>query len=147
MNFFSRIVNILNYLPYIKSFISRAWHMALRHKILALFLTVIIIIGGYYGYTKIFNSNGVIRYVTAQVQKGTLISSISGSGQVSTLNRADIKPKVSGNIVGVHVAHGQEVRNGTLLATIDATDVERTIRNAKTDLETAKLELDKLLQL
>src|SRR3990167_344186 len=130
MNFFSRIVNILNYLPYIKSFISRAWHMALRHKILALFLTVIIIIGGYYGYTKIFNSNGVIRYVTAQVQKGTLIVSISGSGQVSALNQIDIKSKSSGDVVYVGVKNGQEVWTGTLIAQLYARDAQKAVRDA-----------------
>lgn len=52
--------------------------------------------GGYFGYTKIFGNNNAVSYATAKVQKGTLIVSITGSGQVSASNQVDIKPKAAG---------------------------------------------------
>lgn len=87
-----------------------------------------------------------VRYATAQVQKGTLITSISGSGQVSVSNQVDIKSKVSGEVVYVGVKNGQEVKAGTLLVQIDSSSAQKTVRDAEISLESAKLSLEKLKQ-
>src|SRR3989339_2266082 len=71
---------------------------------------------GYWGFGNLFSSNGAVRYATAQVQNGTLIVSISGSGQVSASNQVDVKPKASGDVVYIGVKNGQEVKAGTLIA-------------------------------
>lgn len=110
-------------------------------------IALLLIIGiGYWGFGKMFNDDGAIRYATAQAQNGTLIVSISGSGQVSASNQVDIKPKASGEITAVYAKLGQEVGAGATLAAIDARDAERAVRDAETSLETAKLELDKMLE-
>jgi len=101
---------------------------------------------GYWGFGNLFSQNGAVRYASAQVQKGTLIVSISGSGQVSASNQLDVKPKASGEITAMYVKAGQEVRAGATLAAIDAADAQRAVRDAETALETAKLELDKALE-
>src|SRR3989344_1143464 len=116
------------------------------HKFSAGIIIIIIAFGGYYGYTKYFSSAEEIKYVLAPVKKGTLIISVSGSGQILASNQVDIKPKVSGEIMSVYVTSGQEAAEGALLAAIDARDAERAVRDAETGLETARLELDRLLE-
>lgn len=117
-----------------------------NHKFAAGAIFLIIVGIGYWGYTKIFSGDDAVRYMSAQVEKGTLIVSITGSGQVSAANQVDIKPKASGEITALYIKLGQEVDAGTVLAAIDARDVEQSVRDAATGLETAKLELDKLLE-
>jgi len=117
-----------------------------QHKIIAVIIILVIVSGGYFGYKAVKGKGGETRYVLAAVEKGTIITSVSGSGQVSVSNQADIKPKVSGEIVAVFAMPGQEIQDGTLLAQIDTSDTERAVRDAETSLETAKLELDKLLE-
>lgn len=73
------------------------------------------------------------------VKKGTLISSISGTGQVSASNQVDIKSKVSGDALFIGVLNGQEVKAGTLIAQVDA-------RDALINLESAKISLEKLIK-
>ena len=124
--------------------IEKIIQFGIRHKIAASALILAILGGGYYGYTKIFSDDGTIRYATAQVQKGTLIVSISGNGQVSVSNQVDIKPKVSGDLIYVGVKNGQEVRSGALIAQLDAGDARKTVRDAEVNLESAKLNLEKL---
>jgi HlyD family secretion protein len=124
--------------------ISKLLAQLIKHKFTAGILLLVIAGGGYFGYTKIFSNDGAIRYATAQVQKGTLIVSISGSGQVSVSNQVDIKPKASGDIVYVGVKNGQEVKAGTLIAQLDARDAQKAVRDAETNLESAKLSLEKL---
>ncbi len=110
-------------------------------------IAFLLIVGiGYWGFGSLFSQDGVVRYASAQVQKGTLIVSISGSGQVSASNQLDVKPKASGEITAVYVKAGQVVGTGAILAAIDARDAERAVRDAETTLETAKLELDKALK-
>lgn len=119
---------------------------AFKNKPLSVVLIFIIVFVGYYGYRAIYKNSGEPRYVFARVEKGTLISSVSASGQVAALNQADIKAKASGDIVYVGVKAGQEVKNGMLLAQIYAVDAAKAVRDADTSLETAKLELDEILK-
>jgi HlyD family secretion protein len=118
----------------------------LKHK----FVPAIIILAltgiGYWGYGKINGNSGETRYVLAAVEKGTLITSVSGSGQVSASNQADIKPKVSGDVLSVLVKTGQKVKAGQVLAYLDASDVYKSIRDNQVKLDSAKLSLEKINQ-
>ena len=126
--------------------ISRIFNLIGEHKRTAIISLIIIVIGGYFGYKNLTEDGEMMRYITAAVEKGTLIVSISGSGQVSVSDQINIKPKVSGDVVYIGVGNGQEVKTGTLLAQIDTSDAEKEIRDAKTSLETAQLELDELFE-
>ena len=107
---------------------------------------IIIIIGGYFGYQGLIKDDNSVQYVTAAAEKGTLILSISGSGQVSVSDQVDIKPKANGEVIAVYVEQGQEIKQGALIIQIDIRDAQRAVRDAKTNLETAELELDKLFE-
>ena len=117
-----------------------------NHKFIISILFVTVIISSYFCYTKFFKTKDVVRYATAQIQKGELIISVSGSGQVSASNQTDIKPKVSGNIASVAIKDGQEIKQGTIIAQIDSKDAQRTIEDNEINLESAKLALKKLLE-
>jgi len=109
-------------------------------------LLIFIILGGGYSVYKAVSKDGeAVSYLTAEVRKGVLITSVSGNGQVSAKNQIDVKPKVSGDITSVSVENGQEIKKGEIIATIDTTDAAKTVRDAQTALETAKLELEELL--
>ncbi|MDO8521333.1 MAG: biotin/lipoyl-binding protein, partial [bacterium] len=118
----------------------------LAHKFIVVVVLLVAFYGGYRGYKTLTDTSSEIRYVFGEVKKQTIIASIQGSGQVSASNQVDIQPKASGEITALSVTLGQEVGAGALLATIDASDALRAVRDAETALETAKLELDKTLE-
>ena len=118
----------------------------LLNKKIIIPLVLILLIGIYFSYQSLVKKQIVVQYITATVEKGTLIASVEGSGQVSVSDQVDIKPKVSGDIVYVGVKKGQETKTNTILAKIDTTDAEKAVRDAETSLETAKLELEELLK-
>ena len=126
--------------------ISRIFNLISEHKRITTISLIIIVMGGYFGYRNLTKDDSGVRYMMAAVEKGTLIVSTSGSGQVSVSDQIDIKPKVSGDVVYVGVKNGQEVKTGTFLVQIDTNDAEKALREAKTSLETAQLELDELLE-
>jgi HlyD family secretion protein len=114
------------------------------HKFIGGIIIAIIIVGGYFGYKVIFKTATATSYVTATAERGTLVISVSGSGQVSSSNQVDIKPKVSGDVVGVYAKNGQEVKAGTLLVQLDVTDAQKAVRDAQISLENAQITLSKL---
>lgn len=123
-----------------KKILSFVW----RHKIIFLIILAVMAAGGYFVYQKINSKAGVVRYVTAAVQKGVLISSVSGTGQVSSSNQVDIKPKVSGEIATVNVKNNQEVKQGDLLIQLNTRDAALKVSEAQLTLENAKLDLETL---
>ena len=108
--------------------ISKILKQLFRNKFTTAITLLIVIIGGYFSYQAISGSNEVPRYTLAAVEKGTLIVSVSGSGQVSASNQIDIKPKVSGDVVYVGVKNGQELKAGTLLVQIDIGEAKKAAK-------------------
>lgn len=116
----------------------------LKKKLVAGAIAVALLTAGYLGYQRFFGNDEAVRYVIAQAEKGTLVVSLTGSGQVTASNQVDLKPKTSGDVVYVGVKNGQKVRKGTMIAQFDARDVARAVRDATVNLESAKLSLEKL---
>lgn len=126
-----------------KNFFSLLW----RKKWALLLVPIILIVSGYWAYGKWGKSSLVTKYVTATVERGALISSISGTGQVSAANQIDISSKVAGDVLSVgNIVVGQEVKAGTLLFQTNAHDALKTVRDAQVNLDSAKLSLKKLQQ-
>ncbi len=125
---------------------SKIFKLILKYKFIAGIGLILIIIGSYFGYQGLVKDKNAAQYATAAVEKGTLIVSLSGGGQVSTEDQIDIKPKVSGDVVYVGVQNGQEVKAGALLVQIDSRNAQKAVQDAETSLETTKLELEELLQ-
>lgn len=117
----------------------------LQHKFITVIVILILLGSSYWGYKSLKSANKETQYVLAAVEKGTLTTSISGSGQISTSDQIDIKSKVSGDIVYIGVSKDQEVKTGTVLARINTRDAERTVTDAKIALESAKIKLEELL--
>lgn len=116
-----------------------------KHKIITGLIILALVVAGFFVF-KTINSGKAseTKYYLGTVEKGTLITSVSGSGQVSVAEQIDIKPKVSGDITYVGVTKGQQVSKGDIIAKIDSTDALRAVRDAEDNLETAKLSMDKL---
>jgi HlyD family secretion protein len=72
-------------------------------------------------------------------KKDTIISTVTGSGQVSASSQIDLKSKAAGDVIYVGAKAGQSVSAGTLLFEIDP-------KTAKLDLDNAKITLAKLVE-
>lgn len=119
-------------------------HLAKKHKIITSFGILVIFGGGYYTYAKISEKKVDTQYVLTQVQKGTIISSVSGTGQVSVSNQVELKPKVSGDLISLNIKNGQEIKAGVVIAQINAKDALKSVRDAENNVQSARLSLEKL---
>src|SRR5471030_86550 len=121
------------------NFINKIKLYIFAHKIMSIIALIIIIYAGYFAYGKITSTTGETRYVLSAVTKGTIISSVAGSGQVSVLNQVAINPTVSGSLTGVYIKPGDKVASGQTLFTIDNTNAQKSVRDAQISLQNANL--------
>jgi HlyD family secretion protein len=97
-------------------------------------------IGGYAWYQR-NKPAPPAKYVLAAVTRGSVIQTVSGSGQVSGARQFDIKPSVSANIIKINVKPGDAVTTDTVIAVLDSTDALKTIRDARQSVNNAALSL------
>ncbi|MCX6702754.1 MAG: HlyD family efflux transporter periplasmic adaptor subunit [Candidatus Wolfebacteria bacterium] len=118
----------------------------LQHKIYSLIALIVIIGGGYFAYQTWFVSSvATVQYITAKAEKGTLVVSVSGTGQISASNETNVQCRNSGIVVSVPAVNNQNVKSGDLIAIIDPTDHQNAVKNAAANLENAKLSYDELV--
>ncbi|MCX6757550.1 MAG: efflux RND transporter periplasmic adaptor subunit [Candidatus Nomurabacteria bacterium] len=127
-----------------KDYLNKIKVYIVGHKILSIIIAILVILIVRYVYQKVTNTAGDTRYITTKVQKGTIIASVTGTGQVSVSSQIDIKPKVYGQITWVGISAGQKVNHGQALLSIDSRDAEKAVRDAQVSLESAKISLEKL---
>lgn len=128
----------------IKDMIKKVLQFAKARKFVSGIIVILLIVGIYFGFKTLGKNTADTSYVLAAVEKGTIVASVSGTGQISASNQVDVKPKTSGDVVYVNLKNGQEVKAGTLLAQIDTSDAQQAVRNAEIALQRAQLALDKI---
>lgn len=87
-----------------------------------------------------------VQYQTTPVERGTLIVTVTGSGQVSTANSGTISTLATGVVSKVYVKDGDEVKAGDKIAEVDldlqgqqnANQAMSSYQSAKNNLDTAK---------
>jgi RND family efflux transporter MFP subunit len=82
------------------------------NRILVGVLVIIIAVGGYFGYTSIKGNQSQTQYQTAKVEKGTIVASVSTSGQILSANVMNLNTQASGTIKTIYVKDGQQVTAG-----------------------------------
>ncbi len=117
-------------------------------KVIRVLLIIILLFvgSGAWYYQSKSRGQKPIRSVLQQVKKGTLVVSLSGSGQVSASDQIEVKAKTAGDVKRLHIKKGDEVKEGTLLAQLDTEEAERAVRDARINVASAQLNLDKLLK-
>lgn len=111
------------------------------HKLAAIFVVAILGYIAYrYGYSG--STAQVTKYILGVVERGNVISTVSGSGQVASTNQVDIKPKVSAEIKLIKVIAGQKVKKGDVLASLDDKDLVSSVRQAQDSFSINKANLD-----
>lgn len=109
-------------------------------KPIVIIAILIIIGGGYFWYSKSKATTTAVTYKTAMAEKGTLLVSVIGTGQIEAQSQVDLKPVVAGDaidVIQVYVKNDQAVKKGQMIALLDNADALKSVRNAELDLDSA----------
>ncbi len=126
--------------------LKKAFNVISGHKIISIIVAVIVIGGGYWWYSSSQSGTVTTKYVVEKAMTGTVIASVSGSGQMQALTTIDVKPEVTETVTGISVKVGDTVTAGQLLVTLDTTNEARALTQAKLSLQSAQLTLAKLTE-
>src|SRR5665647_274905 len=81
-------------------------------------VVVVLVLGGYFADRAFASGDDpTVRYVTQAAQIMTLTSSVSGTGNIALPDSASVSPSVSGEVSGLSVQVGDQVKKGQVLFT------------------------------
>lgn len=116
-----------------------------RRKGLLVVIILVLIGVAYFGYQSTKGVDTTPHYTLTDLTKGTLVVSISGSGQVIASNQLDIKPQASGLVTAVNVKQGDLVKAGQVLAVIDQRSAAASVLQSKSSVASAQASYNKLV--
>lgn len=114
-----------------------------KNRKIVLIAVIVIALLGYAGWRFLGKKSGKVQYQTTKAEKGTLVVSISTSGQVSSANNASVTTQASGVVTKVYVQNGQSVKVGDKIAELEL-DLDGKLRasQAWSSYQGAKNSLD-----
>lgn len=107
-----------------------------------LFLLIIVIAGGYFGYKYYFKVEE-INADTVIAKRGMIVREVGVTGKVKPLEEVNLAFEKSGRVESVSAAVGDRVSAGQILARLDASELETQLEKAEADLATQEAELIK----
>lgn len=105
-------------------------------------IAVILVAGSYYWYKKTNTVSTAVSYKTAAVEKGTLTTAVSGSGNVVVDQSVNIDPTITGTVANLAVNVGDVVTKGQVLFTIINNDLSVSNARAAASLQQSKNAID-----
>ena len=106
-------------------------------------IIVVLVIGvGYYWYTKAHQGSTAVQYKTTVAAKGSLITSVSGSGNVIVDQLATVDPTITGTVSDLKVNVGDSVKKGDTLFTIVNDDLSVSNDQSSASLQQAQNSVD-----
>lgn len=78
-------------------------------------------------------------YTEETVQVRNVATYLTFSGNVEAVSDATIKPKVSKTVTAVNVSIGDEVKKGDVIATLDDSEIQRSIKKQEASLSNTEL--------
>lgn len=118
--------------------IKKAGAFAKAHTFISAVVIALLLGGGWFAYSTFTSTEGEVSYVFGVVERGTVVVSISASGQVSASNQIDLTTSAAGELVYLNAKVGQQVGAGALIAQTDSTDTAF-------ELESARISYDELV--
>lgn len=132
----SRLGNIFN----------RVSKLSVKKKVTIVVILAVVL---FFGWTRISSSSKAVQYETAAAQKGTLVVSLTESGQVSVANKVSVVSQASGIVSNIYVKSGDTVTAGDKIAdvTLDTAGQQRqaqaysSLISAQNNLNSANAQL------
>lgn len=110
-------------------------------KWIIIIVAILIVVGLVLNF---FNKKENIEYVTAKIERGDLIQTVSETGFVESAEKIDLKFKVAGRILQVLIKVGDKVNENQVLARLDSSALSSQVENARANLKSAEADLTKV---
>jgi len=119
----------------------RITNLMMKKKYIAA-IAIAVLAGGYFWYSKANSVTQPVQYKTAVAEKGSLITSVSGSGNVIVDQIANVEPTISGTVANLAVNIGDKVTKGQFLFSIVNDDLSVTTAKSTASLQQSQNSVD-----
>ncbi|WP_291973555.1 efflux RND transporter periplasmic adaptor subunit [Candidatus Symbiopectobacterium sp.] len=100
-----------------------------------LLLALVAIVALYVGYKHFFAAPPPVNYITAPVETRDIEQTVLADGTIEALKQVSVGAQVSGQIKALHIALGDKVSKGQLLAEIDDLTQQNTLKDSDAALK------------
>lgn len=107
----------------------KPWRTRLKWALIALAVLAVLLVGW-----LMFRPADAVRYASEKVSRGELTVTVSATGNIRPINEVDVGSEQSGLITQVLVDVNDRVRKGQLLATLDPSRLEDSVKQARATL-------------
>lgn len=122
----------------------------MRNKVIATVVAVALVAGGGYWYSssrsKASAASRGLQYVEVPVMKGTIRSTISGTGPVASVNGVLVKANQPGTVSQVLAQDGDRVKAGQVIMVLENESLRASLKQAQIDFESNQANLDNVLK-
>lgn len=112
-----------------------------RNKLLVFFVAAAIAAGAIFSLLQLTAPMEQVSYLTEPVRRGSIRKIVDATGEVGAAQLVDVGAQASGQIQKLHVALGQVVKKGDLIAEIDSTTQLNDLKTSKAKLENFRAQL------
>ena len=119
-----------------------------RNRLIGLAVLGVLIAAGAYALWAIALGGGgssSAEIQTATVERGSISQTLSTTGVAVAQSTANLSFEQAGTVSAVNVTLGQEVKQGDVLAEIEADELQSALTTAEVNLDSAQAQLDELL--
>lgn len=120
-----------------------------RNRLIMVGVLLALLVAGIYAlWTTVLSGEGSSEAVTqtATVERGAIINTVSTSGTAVAQSTASLSFGQSGEVTAVNVTVGQAVKQGDILAEVEADTLRDSLTKAQVNLSSAQTKLNQLLE-
>lgn len=110
-------------------------------KKIVLAIVAILVVAGIVILTIVRAQAGYTKVMTAKVVRETLVSTVSGTGQITPVTYVNIGAEALGEITHLYVKEGDHVHKGEVLATIENVQQEANVAGQRAAIAAAKTDV------
>jgi macrolide-specific efflux system membrane fusion protein len=109
-----------------------------RSKLFWSTAVILVVIGGGWAALRAWSAPVAARYVTTPAVMGDVEDTVLATGVIQALTQVNVGAQVSGQLQALHVALGDRVTQGQVVAEIDSLPQQNALRNAEASLAVAR---------
>jgi HlyD family secretion protein len=111
-------------------------------KKIVIAVVVLVVLGGIVALTIYRSNANVIKVTTATVARQDLVANVSGSGQIKPKTYVNVGATAFGRITAINVKEGDEVKKGTILATVENVQPSATVAAQQAGIVSARTDVN-----
>ena len=112
-----------------------------KKPVVIVIAVLVIAAAGFWGWKR-STANAAPAYRFATVERGDIEAAVAATGTLSAVTTVQVGTQVSGKVVEIMVDFNDHVKKGQLIARIDPTLSEQSVRDAQAGLERNQAELE-----